>query len=218
MSGSRAGQSDNSTPRHEPVLTGSTLQPFTPNFVSHKQVEAHPIAAAEFDETGAGKVALKGGAVVSVRPGFASRGAPAEGDMLVRYEPTENEPDGYLSHSPRAVFDAGYRPLPRHDGNPPPPLNKLSMGDIQSVIVGESYHRVPGTTFMVCFLTLRNGFIVTGESACADPSAYDQATGEKYARENAVEKIWTLEGYLLRERLSLREAEARGQDDAVQAA
>lgn len=79
---------------------------------------------------------------------------------------------------------------------------KLDPADIHAAIVGESYHRVPGTTFMVCFLTLRNGYIVTGESACADPALYDQATGEKYARENAVEKVWTLEGYLLRQRLS----------------
>lgn len=28
--------------------------------------------------------------------------------MLVRYEPTPEEPDGYLSHSPRMVFEAGY--------------------------------------------------------------------------------------------------------------
>lgn len=98
-------------------------------------------------------------------------------------------------------------------GDPASSSKRLSMADIQSVIVGESYHRVPGSTFMVCFLTLRNGFIVTGESACADPNAYDQATGEKHARANAVEKIWTLEGYLLRERLHQSAPGDRAHDD-----
>lgn len=117
------------------------------------------------------------------------------------------------------IFEATYTPAAiSGQATPASGAKRLSMADIQSVIVSESYQRVPGSTFMVCFLTLRNGFIVTGESACADPNAFDQATGEKFARENAVEKIWTLEGYLLRERLAQREAEARGQDTAVQAA
>lgn len=193
------------------------MSPFKPNFVSHKQVEAYPIAAAEFQADGSGKVALVGGHIVAVPPGFASRSVPSEGDMLVRYEPTPEQPNGYLSHSPRWTFEAGYAPI-GGQAAPASSAKRLSMADIQSVIVSESYQRVPGSTFMVCFLTLRNGFIVTGESACADPNAFDQATGEKFARENAVEKIWTLEGYLLRERLAQREAEARGQDTAVQAA
>ncbi|GJD59616.1 hypothetical protein [Methylobacterium dankookense] len=87
------------------------MAPFKPTHVSHKQVEAYQIQASNFDETGAGKVALTGGATVIVPPGFASRGAPAKGDMLVRYAPTETEPDGYLSHSPRAVFEDGYRKI-----------------------------------------------------------------------------------------------------------
>jgi len=53
----------------------------------------------------------------------------------------------------------------------------------------------------VCVLTLQNGFTVTGESACASPENYDKAIGEKIARENAIDKIWLLEGYLLKQRL-----------------
>lgn len=53
-----------------------------------------------------------------------------------------------------------------------------------------------------CVLVLRNGFTVTGESACASPENFDAETGRKIARENAVNKIWMLEGYLLKARLS----------------
>jgi hypothetical protein len=54
----------------------------------------------------------------------------------------------------------------------------------------------------VCALTLRNGYIVTGESAAASPENFDQAIGRKIARDNARNKIWALEGYLLREKLA----------------
>lgn len=52
-----------------------------------------------------------------------------------------------------------------------------------------------------CVLVLRNGFTVTGESACASPENFDAEIGRKIARANAVEKIWLLEGYLLKQRL-----------------
>ena len=53
-----------------------------------------------------------------------------------------------------------------------------------------------------CILVLKNGFTVTGESACASPENFDAEIGRKIARENAVQKIWMLEGYLLKQRLS----------------
>lgn len=53
-----------------------------------------------------------------------------------------------------------------------------------------------------CVLELTNGFTVTGESACASPENFDAELGRKIARQHAVNKIWPLEGYLLRQRLS----------------
>lgn len=52
-----------------------------------------------------------------------------------------------------------------------------------------------------CVLVLRNGFTVTGESACASPENFDAELGRKIARENAKQKIWPLMGYLLKEQL-----------------
>ena len=68
-------------------------------------------------------------------------------------------------------------------------------------IIGQ-YHVFPGTTLTVCALTLRNGYQVVGESACASPENYDATIGQRLARENAHRKIWALEGYLLRSALS----------------
>ena len=52
-----------------------------------------------------------------------------------------------------------------------------------------------------CVITLKNGFTVTGESACASPENFDKIIGQKIAYENARNKIWQLEGYLLKEQL-----------------
>jgi len=73
---------------------------------------------------------------------------------------------------------------------------------IEDVITGEDYHVFDGTTLTVCCLMLVNGFTVTGESACASPENFDVELGKKIARDNAKQKIWALEGYALRERLS----------------
>lgn len=52
-----------------------------------------------------------------------------------------------------------------------------------------------------CVLVLRNGFTVTGESACASPENFDAEIGRKIARANAVNKIWPLMGYALKQSL-----------------
>lgn len=57
-----------------------------------------------------------------------------------------------------------------------------------------------------CVLVLRNGFTVTGESACASPENFDAEIGRKIARANAVQKIWPLMGYELRSKLAAEAA------------
>lgn len=96
---------------------------------------------------------------------------------------------------------------------------RLTPADIDATIIDEYYftaaqgvgnncngydamgfHSVLGTlTF--CVLVLKNGFTVTGESACASPENFDPEIGKKVARENARNKVWMLEGYLLKEKL-----------------
>lgn len=78
---------------------------------------------------------------------------------------------------------------------------RLTPTLIDETIVVESYHRLTDV-LTVCVLTLRNGFTVIGESACASPENYNEEIGNKIARENARDKVWALEGYLLKQRLS----------------
>ena len=63
----------------------------------------------------------------------------------------------------------------------------------------------------ICLITLVNGWIVKGFSACVSEANYNKSLGENIARDNAKNEIWSLEGYLLKNRLY----EARELDDAT---
>lgn len=54
----------------------------------------------------------------------------------------------------------------------------------------------------ICVLVLKNGFTVTGESACASPENFNAELGAKIAKQHAKDKIWALEGYQLRSKLA----------------
>lgn len=53
----------------------------------------------------------------------------------------------------------------------------------------------------LCVLVLKNGFTVVGKSACASPENFNAEVGKKIARADAVNQIWPLEGYTLKQRL-----------------
>lgn len=95
---------------------------------------------------------------------------------------------------------------------------RITMADVEANIASEWYinagdgvkpddfqppvpanHPLRLLTF--CVLVLKNGFTVTGESACASPENFDAEVGQKIARRNAVDKIWPLMGYELKTRL-----------------
>ncbi len=52
-----------------------------------------------------------------------------------------------------------------------------------------------------CVLVMDNGFTVIGHSACASPENFNQEVGRKIAREKAVEQMWPLLGFRLRDKL-----------------
>lgn len=72
---------------------------------------------------------------------------------------------------------------------------------IENTIVHEDYHVFPGTMTTICSLTLLNGFSTNGSSACVSPENFNEELGRKIARDNAVQEIWVLEGYLLKQKL-----------------
>ena len=108
----------------------------------------------------------------------------------------------------RAIVSAGANVAPR-----------VTPADIEAAIVSEHYFtaeegvqgalaktrpdlgvEVPPLSLLTfCVLVLRNGFTVTGESACASPENFNSEIGRKIARQNAVNKIWPLLGFSLRD-------------------
>ncbi len=60
----------------------------------------------------------------------------------------------------------------------------------------------PLSLLTFCVLVLRNGFTVTGESACASPENFNADIGRRIARENAINKVWPLLGFRLRDKLA----------------
>ena len=79
---------------------------------------------------------------------------------------------------------------------------RLTPEHIDQTISSEQFHVFEGSQTTVCCLTLRNGFTVIGESHAVSPENFDKEIGKKLARQDARNKIWLLEGYLLKERLA----------------
>ena len=73
---------------------------------------------------------------------------------------------------------------------------------LDASIVGEEYHVFDSSQLTVCLLTLKNGYNVTGYSACVSPENFDAQIGQDIARRNAREQIWGLLGFSLAENLS----------------
>lgn len=78
---------------------------------------------------------------------------------------------------------------------------RLTPELIDETIIGEAYYVFPGTTTTICRLELRNGFSTIGESAAVSLENFDEEIGRSIARDNARNKIWMLEGYLLKDKL-----------------
>lgn len=90
---------------------------------------------------------------------------------------------------------------------------RLTPAHIDAVIKDVQYLQPHGTAMTICVMTLRNGFVVTGESAAASPENFDAEIGKKIAWANARNKIWPLEGYLLRQGLFAAEYAAQEDGD-----
>lgn len=79
---------------------------------------------------------------------------------------------------------------------------RVTPADLDNEIVKSQFHVFEGSQLTVCCLTLKNGFTVTGQSACASPENFDKELGEKIAFRNAKAEIWALLGFRLRDTLS----------------
>lgn len=81
---------------------------------------------------------------------------------------------------------------------------RVKLQDILDLVETVEFHRPScKPTMIVAFVKLQSGFVVVGESAPADPANFDQELGERMAKEDAIRKLWVLEGYRLRHDMHL---------------
>jgi hypothetical protein len=82
--------------------------------------------------------------------------------------------------------------------------NRVTLDGMLAKIASEEFlspATMPNLT--ICVIVLKNGFSLVGKSAPADAGNFDAEVGRKFAREDAIRQIWPLEGYVLRERLTI---------------
>lgn len=95
-------------------------------------------------------------------------------------------------------------------------LTRVTLADIHAAILNTIYvsgadiwalandsnppPTVEGLT--ICMMTLKNGFVIIGKSAPADPENYNAELGAKLAYEDALRQVWPLMGFALRNKLA----------------
>lgn len=75
----------------------------------------------------------------------------------------------------------------------------LTQSDIDAKIKDAKFTILEDGRTTICNLYLENGFTVRGESSCVSKDNFNKDIGEQIALENAKNKVWELEGYLLAE-------------------
>lgn len=80
--------------------------------------------------------------------------------------------------------------------------NRVTLQALKDRVANIQYRRpVQAPHATVCEILLDNGFIVVGVSAPADPANFNEALGQQYAYEDAMRKLWPIQGFMLVESL-----------------
>lgn len=74
---------------------------------------------------------------------------------------------------------------------------RVTRERIEAKIVDVEY--IERGTTVHAFLTIDNGFVIHGEAGCVDPANFKREIGERYAYDNAFNKLWPLMGFALAE-------------------
>lgn len=81
--------------------------------------------------------------------------------------------------------------------------HRVSLDSIKEKVESVEYIKPKSAPhFTLAIVKLKNGYLVTGQSAPADPNNFNEELGKKFAYEDAIRKVWPLEGYLLCQKLA----------------
>ena len=94
-------------------------------------------------------------------------------------------------------------------------MNKITVEFLNSEIANVEYLRPVGT-LTICVITTKDGFTFTGESACVDPTNFNQEIGEKIAYDNAFNKMWLPYGFWLHKVLTEYNQQMNDDDESME--
>ncbi|MDX9690550.1 MAG: Gp49 family protein [Alphaproteobacteria bacterium] len=81
--------------------------------------------------------------------------------------------------------------------------NRVTLESIKDKIAEVEYHSPAlNPTMTIAIVKMKNGFVLIGKSAPADPENFNAELGQKFALEDVMRQAWAYEGYLLREKLA----------------
>lgn len=129
------------------------------------------------------------GMIVTEGNDFPSDATVCEQGYRVQY------PDGYVSWSPKEVFEKAYLPLDvNHNLKTNAP--SISQQMVDDFIASHETMTLSGKCTVVRAV-LRNGFAIVESSECVSAENYDEKMGEEICMERIKNKIWMLLGFLL---------------------
>lgn len=103
-------------------------------------------------------------------------------------------PDGYISWSPKEIFEAAYMLV---TPNPKLKTNCSISKQMVDGFIKDVEVITMGVKNTVVRAVLVNGFEIVESSACVDPANYDEELGKEICLEKIKDKIWFLLGFLL---------------------
>lgn len=89
---------------------------------------------------------------------------------------------------------------------------KVTQAQIEARIQSTEY-QLTHDTLTLCFITLDNGFVVTGESRPIDPLNFDALRGQEVARAEAIDKLWPYFGFVAMEQAHMLACVKRQHDE-----
>lgn len=132
----------------------------------------------------------RGNVVITTRPEDAFPNYPSvEDGYRIRY------PDGYVSWSPKEIFEKAYLPI---SNNPRLKTDRPSISEkmVDEFIV-ETWTETAGEKTTIVRARLRNGFEIVEASSCVSAENYDEEMGRNICIEKIKNKVWMLLGFLL---------------------
>lgn len=142
-------------------------------YIGTKLIKAEPATKAEF----------------SYRKGYEiEEGDEFRHGYMVQYE------DGYVSWSPKEVFEKAYLKV---EDNPKLPSGVSIGPQMVEDFIKEKHVSTIGDKTTLVRVVLVNDFEIIESSACVDKANYEEAMGAEICMKKVKDKIWMLLGFLL---------------------